>query len=50
MLGAGLGSGVDLWRAVMPSARLQTVSDGGRLLHISHPHVVADALAGRGAV
>ncbi len=48
MLGAGIGDGLDLWRRAMPSARLTLVADGGRLLHISHPDVVAEALAPRG--
>lgn len=32
------------WRAVLPDARFRTVDDAGRLLAMSHPHYVVEAL------
>lgn len=48
-LSDALGDGVsddllDLWRSAMPSGKFQVVA-AGRLLHLSHPDVVAEALA-----
>jgi len=33
------------WRRVLPDARFQVVEDAGRLLAMSHPHHVVEALA-----
>lgn len=44
-MGAGAGDGFELWRDAAPAARCEAVADGGRLLHLSHPERVAEALA-----
>ncbi len=43
-LGAG-HAGPEQWRTLLPRGRIEVVPDGGRLLHLSHPDVVAAALA-----
>ena len=45
-MGAGHVDGAEQWRAVLPRAHVEIVPDGGRLLHLSHPDLVAAALAG----
>lgn len=44
-LAAGVADPQALWKDAMPRARFQVVVDGGRLLHLSHPDIIAAALA-----
>ncbi len=36
---------IDYWREMLPEARFEIVPDGGRLLAMTHPHLVVEALA-----
>ena len=43
-LADGVADVTELWRAAMPRARFRLIADAGRLLHLSHPDAIADAL------
>ena len=47
MMAAGIDHGAELWRRAMPGVQIQTLSDGGRLLHFSHAEAIARALEKR---
>ena len=42
---AGVADPQAEWKAAVPHARVQLIADCGRLLHLSHPDLVAEALA-----
>lgn len=44
VMGSGVEDGLALWKRAMPRGRFRVVPDGGRLLQLSHPDVIADAL------
>ena len=44
-LGVGVGDGAALWREAAPDIACIRIPGAGRLLHLSHPSAVADALA-----